>query len=845
MPIAVGKLRVLVATTNGPVEVLLLTEEDAAIGRCVACIGGTTETADIAAAYHAFVVRPTGIIESRFGHSCYRLDVSGRIDAGSSWQLGVLAAHGLLAAGRLAQENDTADAVLWATGSVRPVDLTVGAVSHVPEKLANSLDRLKQERAAGRRVLLAMPAANAAELSSELVTELATQGFEAIDLTRVQPLFDALAMPLPVGTGKVPVSTTNGIVAAALAVTPTTALAVAPRRRRLVPAVAAMALLLAVAGAATVLLRQGRAPKIAAASPQQLAAAPTVVGPARVLLVPEQVPFATTQERARIRDEYMKAPDYKALAASLVRIDFVSGQPTQEIADRAAMEVCEKSAGSAAKTDAVCDLYASGNYVVTRRSRPPMPPEPWIVRNPAIERPLVAAQVPLAPEDTKERLNKGYPRAARAKAVVLAPTGTWWTTTAQSSHDEAVRRSLERCGYTAGVACMVIGIDDNFVVPIPTLVKVVGFYRLEGLVGVKADARDELARRLADAPNAWNAIAEGDDANVGITVKAASERSAIDGALADCARHDHHCRIAVLGPFLVEATDQGQSPAPEPAPAPPPPPPPHVALVPDRVPYVSERDRGRIRSEYMAAPDYKALATSFTHMALITGQPSQDAADRAAMEACEKIGSDKADKCDLYASGNVVVTQLSRPPMPAEPWIVRNRAVEQPFVAAQIPMLDTPAKERIANGYPGGAGSKALVISTDKRWVYTTAQSSPDEAVRRSLERCGAIASSACMVVAVDNTFVIPIPILAKAMGIYHPEALAGVTSDTGNDVTRRLADAPNAWNAVAVGAGGKAGVAVGADSEQGALDGALADCARRDRDCRIAVAGPFLAAKP
>src|SRR6476619_1129729 len=130
-----GKLRVLIPTTRGPVEVVRLTEEDPAIGRCVACIGGTTETADIATAYHAFVVRPTGLIESRFGHSCYRLDVSGRIDAGSSWQLAVLAAHALLANGRLAQENDVADGVLWATGSVRPVDLTVGAVSHVPEKL--------------------------------------------------------------------------------------------------------------------------------------------------------------------------------------------------------------------------------------------------------------------------------------------------------------------------------------------------------------------------------------------------------------------------------------------------------------------------------------------------------------------------------------------------------------------------------------------------------------------------------------------------------------------------------------------------------------------------------------
>src|ERR1700749_4008449 len=148
------KFRVLIATTDGPVEVALLTEEDAAIGRCVACIGGTTETADIAAAYHAFVVRPTGVIESLFGHPCFRLDVSGRIDAGSSWQLGVLAAHALHVPGRLAQENEWADGVLWATGSVRPVDLTVGGVSHVPEKLAASLDRIKQECDAKRPVLL-------------------------------------------------------------------------------------------------------------------------------------------------------------------------------------------------------------------------------------------------------------------------------------------------------------------------------------------------------------------------------------------------------------------------------------------------------------------------------------------------------------------------------------------------------------------------------------------------------------------------------------------------------------------------------------------------------------------
>src|ERR1700730_10145892 len=199
MSLTVGKLRVLIATTNGPVEVQLLTEEDAAIGRCVACIGGTTETADIATAYHAFVVRPTGVVESLFGHPCYRLDASGRIDAGSSWQLGVLAAHALYAVGRLAEENDAAGGVIWATGSVRPVDLTVGGVSHVPEKVANSIDRLKQEAAAGRRVLMAIPEQNVSTLSADVGADIAAHGIEVIALSRVQSLWDKLAVKLPEG----------------------------------------------------------------------------------------------------------------------------------------------------------------------------------------------------------------------------------------------------------------------------------------------------------------------------------------------------------------------------------------------------------------------------------------------------------------------------------------------------------------------------------------------------------------------------------------------------------------------------------------------------------------------
>ncbi len=975
MPIAAGKLRVLIATTNGPVEVLLLTEEDAAIGRCVACIGGTTETADIAGAYHAFVVRPTGIIEARFGHSCYRLDVSARIDAGSSWQLGVLAAHALLANRRLAQENDTADAVLWATGSVRPVDLTVGAVSHVPEKLANSLDRLKQERAAGRQVLVALPAGNASEVPPTIASELAALGIETIALAHVQPLFDALAMQLPGGAGKTPATATPATapVPSPAANPPAAPVATAPRRRLIFGAIAASALLAVAATGAVLLKHKGESDTT---SRQQLASAPTspvtppASPPVHVALVPDQVPFVTQEDRAHIRDEYMTAPDYKALATNFTQMAFVSGQPSQEAADRAAMVACDNiKSTSGNKGDRVCDLYASGNVVVTRRSRPPMPPEPWLVRNPAIERPFVAAQVPIDNAPFKELISKGYLRRSRVKALVISPNDHAAFTVAQSSLDDAIRRSLERCGYLAAHACMVVAVDDTFVIPIPTLAKVVGFYRPDALVGVQPDARDEVARRLAAAPNSWNAVAVGADGHVGIAVSADSERSAFDGAMKDCAQHDRNCRIAVLGPFLVEATGAGQnqvqaqnqapsqpggenapspqpgpapaaspaatpdqnqaqapnrnqtpsqtaephaSPSPQPAappaaatattpqnqspvpsqtaeqntspqssPAPAPPPavtlnqnqthaqnqtpnqiaeqhaapsplpapapaaPARAALVPDRVPLITTRDQARIRDEYMKAPGYKALATSLMRIAFVSGQPSQEIANRAAMEACEKLNPNSLNKadnaCELYASGTVVVTLRSPPPMPPEPWLARNPAVEQPFVAANVPLISAAYKERINTGYPRLPGSKALVISPNGEWVFSAGDSSPDEAVRRGLERCGRLNSTACMVVAVDNAFVIPIPTLTKAVGFYRPEGLSGVQPQARDEVTRRLAGAPNAWNAVAVGTDGNVGIAVGARSEQSALDGALADCARHDRNCRIAVLGPFL----
>jgi hypothetical protein len=539
------KLRVLIPTTNGLVEILLLTEEDPAIGRCVACIGGTTETTDIAAAYHAFVVRPTGVIERLFGHPCYRLDVSGRIDAGSSWQLGVLAAHALHAAGRLAQEKDIADGVIWATGSVRPVDLTVGGVSHVPEKLASSLDRLKHEATAGRHVIVAVPEQNASSVSAAVRSELSGSGIEMLELTHAKVLLDALAVKLPEGAHRIATSPAVPQVAEAV---PAPA-----RRRRVWSAAAAAAACLCIAWAAFYLLNrppatEARLERMPETSPRQRESQ---------VLVPELVPFISERDQARIRDVYLMAPDHKALALSSSYMSFVTAQPDKGTADLAAVAACQKTTDlRRERTGRVrhsrCELYASGNRVVAERGRPPMPQQPWVIRNPAVEKPFTSADVPLVSESSRRGIERDFANDREHKALAVSPTGIYSSYASERTVEQAIRRALERCGYNSGVACMIVALDDVFVVPIPRSMKVVGLFPSGTINAITPELRDEVARRLGNATSGWNAVAIGASGRVGIKLGSDSEQAAVDGALDACGKQDRDCHVAVIGPFLVE-----------------------------------------------------------------------------------------------------------------------------------------------------------------------------------------------------------------------------------------------------------------------------------------------------
>lgn len=134
------KVRVYLATTGGPVQIERLTRERAQ--QSAVCLQRTAKVLAISGDYDAFVRQPSGVIEREFGPiepGAFRLDVSGPIDEGDSWQLGVYAAHMLAAAGRLAPHDESTKMAIWLTGSVDN-DLLVGPVAHLPEKLNASRD---------------------------------------------------------------------------------------------------------------------------------------------------------------------------------------------------------------------------------------------------------------------------------------------------------------------------------------------------------------------------------------------------------------------------------------------------------------------------------------------------------------------------------------------------------------------------------------------------------------------------------------------------------------------------------------------------------------------------------
>ena len=273
--------------------------------------------------------------------------------------------------------------------------------------------------------------------------------------------------------------------------------------------------------------------------------------PAGEIFEPNNVPFISDRSRLILANDYAPAANFKAFALNTNGVNiFVSGQQSDEAAKNAALDQCQKRADAAVPVRR-CELYAVGNTMVYPHGRPPMPPLPWIRRDSSTEKPFVAKDVPIVRETGKTRLESVYPSSRKSKTIAIGPGGAFFFNSGADSVEESARRILETCGAVVGVACILVAADDDFVVPVPTTLKAVGFFRAEGSSMIAPDARADVSRKLADASSGWNAVAVGAAGRPGLALKAANEQDAVNEALGNCVKRDSDCHVIAIGPFAV------------------------------------------------------------------------------------------------------------------------------------------------------------------------------------------------------------------------------------------------------------------------------------------------------
>lgn len=271
-------------------------------------------------------------------------------------------------------------------------------------------------------------------------------------------------------------------------------------------------------------------------------------------LAADSVPFINERIRNYLAGDYSASGDYKAFALNIGGFTGAAlNQPTEETARNMALEQCQKRA-DAAQSPRRCELYAVGNDVVYTHGKPPMPPQPWVRHDAMTERAFVPKDFPMVRDPAKVRLENMFVPAAKSRSIALGPGGQYFMVLGASSVDDSARRSLESCGAIAGVACLIVAVDDNFVVPIPTLLRITGFFHAASNASIAADARAEVVRKLADGMG-WNAVAVGTAGRPGLGLKAADEQTAVNSALADCAKRDSDCHVIAIGPFTVGPTN--------------------------------------------------------------------------------------------------------------------------------------------------------------------------------------------------------------------------------------------------------------------------------------------------
>ena len=172
--------------------------------------------------------------------------------------------------------------------------------------------------------------------------------------------------------------------------------------------------------------------------------------------------------------------------------------------------------------------------------------------------------------------------------------------------------------------------------------------------------------------------------------------------------------------------------------------------------------------------------------------------------------------------------------VPAEPLDIR-------FDAADIPTLRDTERSSIAEKFTPLNSHKALAIGP--RRFYWNSAADRAQAVRLTIERCGDILQTPCLLLSVDGLLTTQITKSNPIAGIFM------LSTEPEMDETERQRLAPiyagKDWRALVRGHSGHWYAVAGEDSEAAAVEAALKTCRGAEPDCTLHAIGNWRIGRP
>ena len=272
---------------------------------------------------------------------------------------------------------------------------------------------------------------------------------------------------------------------------------------------------------------------------------------------PSDVPFIRSRCFKDCVQPYLDAEGPKALA--LDPRGYI-GSGTKEADEASARTLALKRCNNEAKENTPnwqwngekCEIFAIDDRIVWPHKMPPMPRLPYVPDSrPDPPGVFDAAQVPLLKSHLEVDTATRYRSRPTPKAFVMGKGGRYWWNSSQDSEQDAARVLLQKCGAATERQCVVLALNDQAILRLPQLYRMVDVVAAENLPPALDAQKDSLTRYFI--ANDWRAIAVAANNLMGLAAGQPTEAQAVRAAVADCAAvGGTDCKVRAIGPFLVE-----------------------------------------------------------------------------------------------------------------------------------------------------------------------------------------------------------------------------------------------------------------------------------------------------